>query len=90
MTTATLTRTSTSRRNELDIENGSDNDVDAVFADLAARALDDEGAANELRQLLLPSCRRIAGHLGDSVVAEVVDVAYAEVMDWAASEAQAA
>jgi hypothetical protein len=89
MTTATLTRSSTHRSNELDIENGSDNDVDAVFAELAARALNDEGAANQLRLLLLPSCRRIAGHLGDNVVAEVADVAYAEVMDWAASEAQA-
>jgi hypothetical protein len=80
MTTATLTG------NPSTSEHGSDNDVDAVFAELAARARTDEGAANELRQLLLPSCRGIAGHLGDSVVAEVVAVAFAEVMDWAAAE----
>ena len=80
MTTATLTR------NPSTIEHGSDNDVDAVFADLAARAGNDEGAANELRDLLLPTCRGIAGHLGDTVVAEVVAAAYAEVMDWAAAE----
>ena len=80
MTTTTLTR------NPKAGEHGSDNDVDTVFAELAARARTDEGAASELRQLLLPSCRGIAGHLGDSVVAEVVAAAYAEVMDWAAAE----
>jgi len=61
----------------------SDNDVDAVFADLATRALNDEEAARELRRLLLPSCRSIAAHLGDSVVAEVEAAAYTEVMDMA-------
>ena len=80
MTTATLTR------NPSTTDCGNDNEVDAVFAELAARAQTDETAANELRQLLLPSCRGIAGHLGDSVVAEVVAAAYAEVMDWAAAE----
>ena len=57
-----------------------------MFAALAARARTDEGAADELRALLMPTCRGIAGHLGDSVVAEVVAAAYAEVMDWAATD----
>ena len=82
MTTATLTRTHTDNFEEF----GTDNDVDAVFADLASRALNDERAAEALRQLLLPSCRDMAGHLGDSVVAEVVTAAFAEVMDWARPE----
>ena len=80
MTTATLSRTPIPTRH------GDDNDVDAIFAELAARAVGDERAADELRQLLLPSCRGIAGHLGDSVVAEVVAAAFAEVMDWARAE----
>jgi len=82
MTTATLTRNQSQDLEAL----GTDNDVDAVFADLAARALEDEGAADQLRQLLLPSCLGIAGHLGDSVVAEVLAAAYAEVMEWAMAE----
>jgi hypothetical protein len=82
MTTATLTR-----KHEHDLEKlGGDADVDAVLADLAARAVNDEGAARELRQILLPSCRGIAAHLGDSVVAEVVAAAYNEVIDWARAE----
>jgi hypothetical protein len=83
MTTATL---SGNRIQDSEAPHGTDNDVDAVFASLAVRALDDEGAADELRQLLLPSCRGIAAHLGDSVVAEVVAAAYDEVMDWASAE----
>lgn len=82
MTTATLTRTHTGNLEEF----GTDNDVDAVFADLASRALNDERAAEGLRQLLLPSCLEMAGHLGDSVVAEVVAAAFIEVMDWARAE----
>jgi len=71
MTTATLAR---NQHHDLG-KFGSDNDVDAVFADLATRALNDEDAAGKLRRLLLPSCRSIAAHLGDSVVAEVVAAA---------------
>ena len=81
MTTATLTRNPTEARTD-----DGDNGVDGVFADLARRARNDAGAANELRQLLLPSCRDMAGHLGDSVVAEALAAAYAEVIDWAEAE----
>jgi hypothetical protein len=56
---------------------------DAVFADLAARALaGDELAARSIRVLVLPTCRRIAAGKGEHLIAALVDAAYEEVIDW--------
>ena len=61
---------------------------DAVFADLAARALaGDPLATRTLHALLLPACQRIAAARGPGMVAAVLDAAYQEVLDWAAREA---
>ena len=60
---------------------------DAIFADLAERALaGDELAARTIRVLVLPACRRIAAGKGDALVAALVDAAYEEVLDWAVRE----
>jgi hypothetical protein len=63
---------------------------DAIFAELAARAIDgDELAKRTIRVLALPACRRIAATKGDQVVAALVDAAYEEVIDWAVREGRA-
>jgi hypothetical protein len=62
---------------------------DAVFADLAVRALaGDELAQRTIRVLVLPACERIASATGtrNGLVPELVDAAYEEVVDWAVSE----
>jgi hypothetical protein len=60
---------------------------DAVFVDLAGRALaGDELAKRTIRVLVLPACERIATGTGNDLVAELVDAAYDEVVDWAVSE----
>ena len=59
---------------------------DAVFADLASRAVTGDALAERtIRVLVLPACRKIAADVGKSerVVAELVDAAYDEVIeDW--------
>ena len=65
---------------------------DAVFADLASRAVaGDELAARTIRVLVLPACRKIAADVGkgEMLVAELVDAAYNEILDWAAEEGHA-
>lgn len=62
---------------------------DAVFADLASRAVaGDELAERTIRVLVLPACRKIAADVGESemLVAELVDAACNEILDWAAQE----
>lgn len=70
------------------MEDASTDERDAVFADLAERAVaGDELAVRTIRVLVLPACRRIAaGRGGDNLVAALVDGAYEEVIDWAVSE----
>lgn len=58
-------------------------DVDRHLADLALRATYEDGAASELRQVLLPACRRITGRRGDRFLAAVLEAACEEVSDWA-------
>ena len=68
----------------------STDERDAVFADLAGRALaGDELAARTIRVLVLPACRRIAGGDSEDLVAALVDAAYEEVVDWAVREGRA-
>ena len=63
---------------------------DAVFADLAVRAVaGDELAARTIHRLVLPACRRIAAGKGDDLLAALVDAAYDEVIDWAVREGHA-
>jgi hypothetical protein len=72
------------------MEQATTDERDAVFADLAGRALaGDELAARTIRVLVLPTCRRIAPGKGDGVVAALVDAAYDEVLDWAVAEGHA-
>jgi hypothetical protein len=60
---------------------------DAVFADLAVRALAGDALAQRtIRVLVLPACERIASGTRNDLVAELVDAAYEEVVDWAVSE----
>ena len=70
------------------MEDASTDERDAVFADLAVRALaGDELAVRTIRVLVLPACRRIAaGRGGEDLVAALVDAAYEEVIDCAVSE----
>ena len=70
------------------MEDASTDERDAVFADLAVRALaGEELAVRTIRVLVLPDCRRIAaGRGGENLVAALVDAAYEEVLDWAVSE----
>ena len=73
------------------MEDAPTDERDAVFADLAVRALaGDELAARTIRVLVLPACRRIAaGRGGENLVAALVDAAYDEVLDWAVGEGHA-
>jgi hypothetical protein len=72
------------------MEQATTDERDAVFADLAGRALaGDELAARTIRVLVLPTCRRIAAGKGDGMVAALVDAAYDEVLDWAVAEGHA-
>jgi hypothetical protein len=72
------------------MEHATSDERDAVFADLAERAVaGDELAARTIRVLVLPACRRIGEGKGDSVVALLVDAAYDEVLDWAVREGHA-
>ena len=69
------------------MEEASADERDAVFADLAVRALaGDELAVRTIRVLVLPACRRIAAGKSEDLVAVLVDAAYEEVLDWAVSE----
>ncbi|MBV9039560.1 MAG: hypothetical protein JOZ68_01040 [Acidimicrobiia bacterium] len=70
------------------MEDAGTDERDAVFADLAVRALaGDELATRTIRVLVLPECRRIAaGRGGDNLVATLVDAAYEEVLEWAVLE----
>jgi len=69
------------------MDHASAEERDAVFADLAQRALaGDELAARTIRVLVLPTCRRIADGRGEHLVAALVDAAYEEVLDWAVRE----
>jgi hypothetical protein len=90
MTTATLTRTSSETGTDehflARMEQATTDERDAVFAELASSAVNgDELAARTIRQLLLPTCRKITGTRGDQFLAAVVDAAYDEVVDWARS-----
>ena len=91
MKASTLTTTENTDRHFLDrMEEATTDERDAVFADLAVRALaDDELAARTIRVLVLPACRRIADGKGDDLVAALVDAAYDEVLDWAVREGHA-
>jgi len=72
------------------MEDATADERDAVFADLAARALaGDELAARTIRVLVLPTCRRIAAGKGEHLVAALVDAAYTEVTDWAVAHGHA-
>jgi len=72
------------------MDHASTEERDAVFADLASRALaDDELAARTIRVLVLPACRRIANGRSEDLVASLVDAAYEEVVDWAVREGRA-
>ena len=69
------------------MEQATADERDAVFADLAGRALaGDELAARTIRVVVLPTCRHIAAGKGDGMVAALVDAAYDEVLDWAVAE----
>jgi hypothetical protein len=60
---------------------------DAVFADLAGRAVaGDELAARTIHRLVLPACRGMAAGKGDDLLGALVDAAYEEVIDWAVRE----
>ena len=86
MTTATMTHNEdrTDEHFLARMERATSDERDAVFAELASSAIKgDELAARTIRQLLLPTCRRIAGSRGDEFLAAVVDAAYEEVIDWA-------
>ena len=86
MTTATMT-SSEIRTDEhflACMERATSDERDAMFAELASSAVSgDELAARTIRQMLLPTCCRIAGTRGDEFLAAVVDAAYEEVIDWA-------
>jgi len=72
------------------MDEASADERDAVFADLASRALaGDELAERTIRVLVLPACRRIANGRGEHLVASLVDAAYTEVVDWAVREGRA-
>ena len=72
------------------MEEATTDERDAVFAELAVRALaGDELAARTIRVLVLPACRRIASGKGEGLVASLVDAAYDEVIDWAVREGHA-
>lgn len=72
------------------MEEATTDERDAVFAELAVRALaGDELAARTIRVLVLPACRRIASGKGEDLVASLVDAAYDEVIDWAVREGHA-
>ena len=73
------------------MEEAETDERDAVFADLAARALaGDELATRTIRLAVLPVCRRIAaGRGGDELVATLVDAAYEEILEWAILEGHA-
>jgi hypothetical protein len=72
------------------MEGASNDERDAVFADLAVRALaGDELAVRTIRVLVLPACRRIGENKSDDVVAALVDAAFDEVVDWAVREGHA-
>jgi GNAT superfamily N-acetyltransferase len=72
------------------MEEATTDERDAVFADLAVRALaGDELAARTIRVLVLPACRRIGHGKGEHMVAALVDAAYDEVLDWAVREGDA-
>jgi hypothetical protein len=73
------------------MEQATVDERDAVFADLAALALDgDKLAARTIRVLVLPACREMAPDTSDEqFVAALVDAAYEEVVDWAVREGHA-
>ena len=86
MTTATMTysETGTDEHFLARMEHASDEERDAVFAELASCAIEgDELAARTIRQLLLPTCHRIAGDRSAEFLAAVIDAAYDEVIEWA-------
>ena len=72
------------------MDEASADERDAVFADLASRALAGDALAERtIRVLVLPACRRIADGRGEHLVASLVDAAYEEVVDWAVREGRA-
>jgi hypothetical protein len=91
MKASTLTITQDTDRHFLArMEEASTDERDAVFADLAVRALaGDDLAERTIRVLVLPACRRIGEGKSDSVVAALVDAAYDEIVDWAVREGHA-
>ena len=91
MKAATLTTDQDTDRHFLArMEEATTDERDAVFADLAVRALaGDELAVRTIRVLVLPTCRRIASGKGEDLVASLVDAAYDEVIDWAVREGHA-
>jgi len=69
------------------MEHASARERDAVFVDLAARAVaGDELAARSIKRLVLPACERIATGKAADLLAALVDAAYDEVIDWAVRE----
>jgi hypothetical protein len=69
------------------MEEATADERDAVFADLAAKAVaGDVLAGRTIRMLLLPACERIASLTDQALVAELVDAAYDEIVDWARRE----
>ena len=69
------------------MEQASTAERDAVFADLATRAVaGDELAARTIRALVLPACRGIGAGRDFGDAAAIVDAAYEEVLDWAVRE----
>jgi hypothetical protein len=83
----TITETQSDEHFMARMAQASSEERDAVFAELAAHAAGgDELAGRTIRQLLLPSCRRMALGRGEHFVAAAVDAAYAEVLDWACAE----
>ena len=80
MTTATLT----DEHFEARMQRATSEERDAIFAELAREVEAGSAlAARTIRQLLLPTCRSIAGGRSAELLAAVVDAAYEEVLDWA-------
>ena len=88
MSTATLTITDTRANQHFQdrMARATDDERDAVFAELTARVdAGDELAVRTIRLLVLPACRRMARGRSDEFLAACVDAAFAEVMGWAAT-----
>ena len=88
MSTETLTSTDTTADQHFQdrMARATDDERDAVFAELTARVdAGDELAVRTIRLLVLPACRRMARGRSDEFLAACVDAAFAEVMGWAAT-----